>query len=156
MSRPTGRPPGRPARPLLERLSEQIVRVADGDCWLWTGLTDIDGYGIIGEGGNNCRSLRVHRVVYQMAVGPIPEGMVIDHLCRVRNCANPAHLEVVTPAENTRRSNAVRPLPTHCIRGHAFDARNTYITKEGHRRCRVCKAAHERERQRRLRQEVAA
>lgn len=149
MRKPTGNPPGRPSRPLLVRFWDRIEQDEDG-CWLWTGCTDGEGYGLIGEGGNNCRNLRVHRLSYELHVGPIPDGLVTDHLCRVRNCVNPEHLEAVTPTENVRRSNAVRPLPTHCCRGHAFDEPNTYVTKEGHRRCRACRAAHEREKRLRV------
>lgn len=76
-------------------------------CWLWTGALDRDGYGelfsIPGRG-----RVRPHRLSYEWARGEIPPGMVTDHLCRVRNCVNPDHLEIVTPSENTRRANKLR------------------------------------------------
>lgn len=79
-------------------------------------------------------------VAYEMYVGPIPEGMQLDHLCRVRHCVNPAHLEVVTQQENMRR---VAVLTTHCPRGHEYNEENTYVyTHHEHgwtmRFCRVC------------------
>ena len=70
-------------------------------CWLWIGAIDHGGYGTFGASAGHSR--RAHRWAYEAANGPIPEGLHIDHLCRVRNCVNPDHLEVVTLAENTRR-----------------------------------------------------
>ena len=83
-------------------------------------------------------------------VGPIPEGLVIDHLCRVRDCVNPAHLDVVTTGENTRRGLR-GVLTTHCPKGHAYDELNTFI-HHGSRDCRACA----RERKRLLRTKVAS
>lgn len=73
-------------------------------CWLWQGWADRDGYGALDVGG---RFTRAHRFAYEELVGPIPDGLTIDHLCRVRNCVNPDHMEPVTLAENTRRANEV-------------------------------------------------
>lgn len=91
--------PGHERLPSLrERLEARIDR--SGDCWVWTGNRTSAGYGQVWA---RRRMLLVHRVVYEQLVGPIPEGLVIDHLCRNRSCCNPAHLEPVTTAENVRR-----------------------------------------------------
>lgn len=102
-------------------------------CWLWTGKTT-NGYGIVGIGGRNGRLMRAHRVAYESMVGPIPKGLDLDHLCRVRNCVNPAHLEPVTRLENLRRSPLTSVGQTHCVRGH-----NLGPVIAGRRRlCREC------------------
>lgn len=75
-------------------------------CWLWTGSLTWDGYGLFRE---NNRRTGAHRFAYEYHVGPIPAGLQLDHLCRVRNCVNPDHLEPVTASENTRRAYAARP-----------------------------------------------
>lgn len=110
------------------------VNVNGLDCWAWTARTDVDGYGVF-----RLRTawVRAHRWSYENLTGQtIPEGMVIDHLCRNRGCVNPMHLEVVTPAENTKRG--VRPAPPiACPHGHAYDEVNT-MWKDGRRQCREC------------------
>ena len=86
-------------RPLRSRFMAKVAK-SDG-CWMWTGAVATSGYGRIGEGA---RTLQAHRVAYQLLVGPIPEGLHIDHLCRVRLCVRPDHLEPVTQAENNIRA----------------------------------------------------
>ena len=83
---------------LRERVEARIDR--SGDCWVWTGSRTGAGYGQVWSRRGN---RGVHRIVYEQLVGPIPDGLVIDHLCRNRSCCNPAHLEPVTMAENVRR-----------------------------------------------------
>lgn len=109
-------------------------------CWLWTGATAGAGYGQLWVGG---RRVYVHRFAYEQFVGPIPEGFQIDHLCRIHNCVNPAHLEAVTQRENVLRGvapPAVNAQKTHCPQGHAYDAKNV----RGDRICRPCHRAQNR------------
>ena len=106
-----------------------------GDCIVWTGTTNNRGYGMIGVAD---KDVLAHRLAYELARGPIPEGLTLDHLCRNRICVNPAHLEPVTMRENIRRG-IKGVLTTHCPQGHAYDAENTYITESGWRVCRTCK-----------------
>lgn len=98
-----------------------------GQCHLWEG-------GRSGEYGWVDREY-AHRVAYIEANGPIPDGLEIDHLCRVTLCVNPSHLEAVTHAENVRRGLAVR---TACPQGHDYTEANTYRNPKGHRLCRTC------------------
>jgi len=112
-------------------------------CWIWNAARDRYGYGKFGLDG---AIVITHRLAYESIVGPIPVGLELDHLCRVRACCNPAHLEPVTHQENARRGevggvNHPNRVKTHCLRGHPFDAANTYVTPEGTRKCRACKAA---------------
>ena len=110
------------------------------DCWLWLGACSSNGYGAAFAGK---RQIGAHRVSYELANGPIPPGLVIDHLCRVRRCVNPAHLEAVPQRVNLARGEnhvAENMTKAACHNGHAFDARNTYITPKGNRQCRRCVA----------------
>jgi hypothetical protein len=118
-------------------------RVARTDaCWLWTGATTGYGYGQFYLGLGQ-RRVRAHRFSYELLVGPIPDGLVLDHLCRVRLCVNPAHLEPVTQRENILRgegTSAHHARQTHCKRGHEFTPENTYV-RRGMRTCRQCHRA---------------
>lgn len=119
-----------------QRVREQFWAKVDktGDCWLWTAACNPKGYGKFRATGT------AHRIAYIDLVGPIPEGMELDHLCRVRNCVNPDHLEPVTSAENTLRGDSFagrHARQTSCLRGHPFDTRNTRLYR-GRRVCRAC------------------
>lgn len=110
-------------------------------CWEWTAYVDRLGYGRFSWNGTMGRA---HRFAYALLVGPIPEGLELDHLCKVRCCVNPAHLEPVTRQENIRRSNVGRPQAerTHCPQGHPYDEKNTryklYAKGCIGRVCRAC------------------
>lgn len=122
--------------------------VPEGECWLWQGPPDKDGYGTFYL---RKRSRRAHRVAWFRRNGPIPDDMVINHTCRRRACVNPDHLEVVTTTENTFRNSLSAPalnrLKTTCPEGHPFDR-----TYGGQRYCSICEAA----KTRRLRKKWAA
>ncbi len=106
-------------------------------CWLWKGALCWDGYAQFRLYG---KFPKAHRVSYELLVGNIPEGMTLDHLCRVRHCVNPSHLEVVTLRENLLRGNAVSAINARkreCIRGHSLSGENL-VTVVGKRQCRKC------------------
>ncbi|MEU2393982.1 HNH endonuclease signature motif containing protein [Streptomyces sp. NPDC007369] len=116
------------------------VTDAEGGCWEWTGHIMNSGYGRFWLDGEQQYA---HRVAYEVLRGPIPAGLVIDHLCRNRRCANPDHLEPVTNRTNILRGEgfaARRARQTHCLRGHLFDNGNTYVARNGTRKCRRCRA----------------
>lgn len=113
-------------------------------CWLWHGADSGDGYGRMR--GPDGVTVGVHRFAYELLVGPIPDGLELDHVwargCTHRNCVNPDHLEPVTAAENTRRSNsatAVNGRKTHCAKGHPLSGANLHQRDSGHRICLTCR-----------------
>lgn len=124
-------------------------------CWLWTRALS-EGYGVM---GTDRRVVRVHRFLYEILRGPIPDGLELDHLChsnddtcaggttcRHRRCVNPWHLQPVTTKENADRATRTRingrhlAHRTHCKNGHEFTPENTRITSRGSRTCRQCNA----------------
>lgn len=109
-------------------------------CWLWTGSQSDNGYGSFTDDGR--RTVSAHRFSFEMHVGPIPDDLVIDHLCRVHHCVNPDHLEAVTIRVNTLRGigpTAINARKMHCVNGHEFTPENTYIAPgRGSRHCRTC------------------
>lgn len=127
------------AEDLPEKVRERLVVAEDG-CWHWTAALDRDGYGRFWDGTRKCVA---HRITWELLVGPIPQGLVIDHLCRVRKCVNPEHLEPVKSSVNILRGEG--PAARHarqsaCKRGHDFTPEN--IEPHGPdgkaRKCRRC------------------
>jgi len=129
----------------LPALFRTKVHTDSNGCWLWQGGKDGTGYGILWVEG---RLVKAHRIAYERLVGPIAPGLEADHLCRVRSCANPLHVEMVTHRENVRRGE--RPNATHCPQGHPYSKENTYRTTrrngDSYKRCKTCHADGERER----------
>jgi hypothetical protein len=116
------------------RLEAGFIPEPNTGCWLWLGSGNQYGYGRMLI---NRQSFLAHRVSYEIHKGPIPDGLELDHLCRVRCCVNPDHLEPVTHEENVRRGG--RMLNTACPSGHPFSPENTWINpKTGWRQCRKC------------------
>jgi HNH endonuclease len=154
---------------LLERLMQRVEVDAETGCWLWTGSVMPNGYGklTVPKG----RSSLAHRLMYEEVRGEIPEGLDIDHLCRVRRCVNPDHMEPVSRKVNLDRSPLVESLrlqkkaeaaarraarpkkhnrhKTHCPQGHPYSAENTREYRGG-RRCKACDRIRHRDAYRRL------
>ena len=142
----------RPVRPAVERFWDHVEKTTE--CWLWTGKT-ADGYGQFGLGRRIQGLIYAHRFAYEQRHGPIPEGLELDHLCRVRHCVNPAHLEAVTHRENILRGeghNAVIHRAGQCGSGHSYTPENGYRSQNGKWQCRTCNTI----RARRYRAERAA
>lgn len=122
----------------VERFYAKVDRWDPDQCWLWVGARSGRGYGNLNVGGRTCGA---HRVAYELFIGSIPEGLDLDHLCRVPLCVNPKHLEPVPRRINLLRGQGFAPRNaqvTHCPRGHKYTPENTYVSKRGQRTCREC------------------
>lgn len=136
------------AAPLLERFMRHVAVQSDG-CWLWTGTVNANGYGTISTRRERpCRTSRAHRIAYELLVGSIPDGLELDHKCRVRRCVNPEHLEAVTRKVNVGRG--LKGPRVFCPQGHAYTPDNVLLKKDG-RVCRTCNRERCRERYQRSR-----
>lgn len=130
---------GRPKLTEKQRFQNNIekVEILPSGCWLWHASIMTNGYGRL---HNGVKGVLAHRYFYEQIMGPIPEGLSLDHLCRVRNCVNPFHLEPVTCGENLRRGETFihRQIEkTHCPKGHPYAGENLK-TYKSHRECRTC------------------
>lgn len=125
------------AEALVARLVQN--RRIEGDCWIWTGHLNPDGYGKLYHRG---RTHYVHRLAYEAFIGPYPDWATqTDHLCRNKSCFNPEHLEAVTARTNMLRGMAPTALAVRtgvCLRGHALTPENVYVQPSGKRNCRKC------------------
>lgn len=135
---------------LRDRLEARIDRDNAEGHWLWTGYRMPNGYGKFTVAGSG-KCWLAHRLAWELLRGPIPDGMTLDHLCRVRHCVNPDHLEPVLFAVNVQRGvpfrvAAPRELATHCRHGHEYTPENTYLPPasspyKANRQCRACRQA---------------
>ncbi len=120
---------------LPERIRKKFT--VDEGCWLWTAPLDVGGYGRVFV---TPRAWKAHRFIYTWLVGPVPWNLELDHLCRVRHCVNPAHLEIVTRKVNQNRGRNANSEKTHCKRGHLLSGDNVYVQRQnGSRSCKVCR-----------------
>lgn len=138
--------PPKPRDP-AERFWGHVDKDGAGGCWLWTGSLNHLGYArfFITIAPRTRVSIAAHTFAYESLVGPSPTDLEPDHLCRVRHCVNPAHIEWVTHQENVRRGTsmvATNVLKTHCPQGHEYTLENTRIGPKGKRYCRICTRRH--------------
>lgn len=129
-----------PERTRKERFEGLFEPEPCSGCFLWFGRIDEDGYGRFRWGAT--QMMKAHRAAYLLYVGPIPDGLTLDHLCRVRSCVNPRHVEPVTNRENALRGlgqGAHNAKKIMCVHGHEFSPENTYRRPSRPRRdCRIC------------------
>jgi hypothetical protein len=114
------------------------IRADAAGCWIWTGRLNSNGYGLTTV---KSASRVAHRAIYEVLVGPIPAGLQLDHLCRVRRCVRPAHLDPVTQRINLLRGETLTSqaaAATHCPMGHEYAGANLYRRPNGARMCRAC------------------
>lgn len=113
-------------------LNRKITFEPNSGCWLWLAAVNAKGYGILGNGLAHAALFKLHR-------GPIPDGLQLDHKCRMKCCVNPWHLEPVTGIENVKRARIARERErARCANGHLWTPENTYTNPSGYRVCRTC------------------
>jgi len=120
-------------------VEDRVEKIPEAGCWIWTRTTNRGGYGQYSTDG---RTYLAHRLTYETLVSAIPDGLVIDHLCRTPSCVNPDHLEPVTTKENLRRGvgvNGVNSRKTLCHKGHPLELQSAVNGNRGWRYCPKCK-----------------
>lgn len=131
-----------PVRPIKDRIHDSVNITDTGfdtPCWLWKKSLIWSGYAKTWYQG---KTVAAHRLSYEVFIGPIPDGLQVDHLCKIKHCVNPEHLEPVTPRTNVMRADTVaarNAAKTHCGEGHEYAGDNLLIVQTtGERRCRTC------------------
>ena len=124
----------------IQAFEAKFTRAGEDECWRWRAASNKTGYGIFWNGS---RTVVAHRYAYELWVGPIPDGLTLDHLCQNKWCVNPVHMEPVTHRENNLRGNSMsarHARKTHCVNGHEFTPENIYSPPSypTSRQCRTC------------------
>lgn len=143
-------------KPIEQRIADLSIPEPNSGCWLWLGSICEDGYGKAGG-----KETLAHRLSYKHFIGPIPDGLEIDHKCRVRCCVNPKHLRLLTHAENAslaiQGENHRNTRKTCCKRGHLLSGENLILEKGANgsivRQCRACRNERQRLKARRAREQ---
>lgn len=128
-----------------ERFWAKVDRRGPDECWPWLAYCKENGYGQFFPVRGQPRY--AHRFAYELLRAPIGDGLTVDHLCGVRHCVNPGHMELVTAGENSLRGGSPAALAARrdkCAHGHPYTPENTFIEAAGHRRCRTCRRAQQR------------
>lgn len=140
----------RKPKPIADRFWPKVEKTEG--CWFWKAAKHPRGYGQIHDNDRG-RMVSAHIVAYELTVGPVPEGMELDHLCRNTSCVRPDHLEPVTHAENVWRGESgsfggpvKNAAKRRCPQGHPYSKENTYVGPKGTRFCRACARARQRKR----------
>ncbi len=142
---------------LEQQIEKWTYKDPNSGCWIWLGHISVQGYGKIRTEKFVGQRL-AHRVIYQFYKGHVPKELTIDHLCRVRCCVNPFHMEPVTHLENMKRAIFVpeKKHKTICPKGHALTEDNLLINDKGHRRCRLCRILQQRAIRKRRKEQCAS
>jgi len=121
-----------------DRFWMSVKKGGPEECWIWKKSLDVGGYGVFWVGDKH---MKAHRYSWQLVHGPVDPTLCLDHLCRVRSCVNPAHLEPVTNRINVLRGVSIVAKVASsdkCMKGHSLSDDNCRITPKGHRLCRIC------------------
>lgn len=124
----------------INRFMNFVHTEPNSGCWFWSGYLFRSGYGGFYHYIDGVRKLvRAHRFSYECFIGKVPKDKELDHLCRMKSCVNPNHLQPVTHKENIRRGICASSKKTHCLKGHPYSGDNLYMTPAGFRDCRKCR-----------------
>ena len=124
---------------IMSNCKVEFMAIPMSECWIWMGTQDQDGYGMVRSSASQGPMRRTHRVAYHLVYGDIPIGMQLDHVCRIRKCCNPLHMDVVTLHENVLRGERHKPWLAECVKCGSDDIAYRKRGNGRNRECRACK-----------------